>query len=54
MKILLTANASYIPPRGGSTRSNHAWLKFLAARGHSCLVVAPAAATEPAELLEAQ
>lgn len=41
MKILLTSNASYDPPRGGSTRSNLAWLRHLAARGHECAVVAP-------------
>jgi hypothetical protein len=31
MRILLTANASYVPPRGGATRSNLAWLERLAA-----------------------
>ena len=41
MRILLTANASYDPPQGGSTRGNLAWLRHLAARGHSCRVVAP-------------
>ena len=39
MRILLAANASYEPPRGGSTRSNLAWLRQLAARGHACRVV---------------
>jgi glycosyltransferase involved in cell wall biosynthesis len=39
MRILLTSNASYAPPRGGSTRSNHAWLRQLVARGHHCRVV---------------
>ena len=39
MRILLTANASYSPPRGGSTRSNLAWLRHLAAKGHACRVV---------------
>lgn len=43
MRILLTSNASYDPPRGGSTRANLAWLRFLAARGHGCAVVAPTA-----------
>ena len=33
MRILLTSNASYAPPRGGSTRSNLAWLRHLAERG---------------------
>ena len=42
MRILLTANASYVPPRGGSTRSNLVWLEYLASRGHDCRVVAPA------------
>lgn len=41
MRILLTANASYDPPQGGSTRGNLAWLRHLAARGHACRVVAP-------------
>ena len=31
MRILLTANASYVPPRGGATRSNLIWLDHLAA-----------------------
>src|ERR1700722_7754344 len=39
MRILLTSNASYAPPRGGSTRSNQAWLRRLTARGHQCRVV---------------
>lgn len=39
MRILLTSNASYAPPRGGSTRSNYAWLRRLAAHGHHCRVV---------------
>jgi glycosyltransferase involved in cell wall biosynthesis len=43
MRVLLTSNASYDPPRGGSTRSNLAWLRYLAARGHDCHVVAPTA-----------
>ncbi len=43
MRILLTSNASYDPPRGGSTRSNLKWLAHLAGRGHACLVVAPTA-----------
>ncbi|MGO9097877.1 MAG: glycosyltransferase family 4 protein [Bryobacteraceae bacterium] len=40
MRILLTANASYVPPRGGATRSNLAWLERLAAAGHACRIVA--------------
>ncbi len=42
MRILLAANASYVPPRGGSTRSNLVWLEYLASRGHDCRVIAPA------------
>jgi glycosyltransferase involved in cell wall biosynthesis len=41
MRILLTSNASYSPPRGGSTRSNLVWLAHLAQSGHQCLVVCP-------------
>jgi len=44
MRILLTANASYLPPRGGATRSNLIWLEHLAASGHDCRVVASALA----------
>lgn len=40
MRILLASNASYDPPRGGSTRSNLAWLRILAASGHECTVAA--------------
>ena len=39
MRILLTATASYAPPRGGATRSNLAWLNRLAEAGHECRVV---------------
>jgi glycosyltransferase involved in cell wall biosynthesis len=39
MRVLLTANASYSPPKGGSTRSNLIWLADLARRGHACRVV---------------
>jgi glycosyltransferase involved in cell wall biosynthesis len=39
MRILLTANASYVPPRGGATRSNLLWLDGLARRGHQCRIV---------------
>lgn len=39
MRILLTSNASYAPPRGGSTRSNLAWLRHLVSAGHKCAVV---------------
>ncbi len=46
MRILLTSNASYAPPRGGSTRSNLAWLRHLADVGHHCVVVSAASGTE--------
>src|SRR5690242_16853452 len=39
MRILLTANASYAPPRGGATRSNLVWLDWLARAGHDCRIV---------------
>jgi glycosyltransferase involved in cell wall biosynthesis len=39
MRILLTANASYAPPRGGATRSNLIWLDALARNGHACRIV---------------
>ena len=45
MRILLASNASYFPPRGGSTRSNLVWLRHLAAAGHACRVIC--AAPEP-------
>lgn len=40
MRILLAANASYVPPRGGATRSNIVWLELLSEAGHECRVVA--------------
>jgi glycosyltransferase involved in cell wall biosynthesis len=42
MKILLASGASYAPPKGGSTRSNLAWLSALAAKGHECRVICAA------------
>lgn len=45
MRVLLASNASYFPPRGGSTRSNLVWLRHLAQQGHTCRVVC--AAPEP-------
>ena len=39
MRLLLTANASYAPPRGGATRSNLVWLNHLASAGHACHIV---------------
>jgi glycosyltransferase involved in cell wall biosynthesis len=49
MRILLAANASYAPPRGGATRSNLIWLDQLARAGHQCRVIA-GASREGAEL----
>ncbi len=43
MRILLTATASYAPPRGGATRSNLIWLDSLAHAGHQCRIVCGAA-----------
>jgi glycosyltransferase involved in cell wall biosynthesis len=39
MRLLLTATASYAPPRGGATRSNLIWLDHLAHAGHECRIV---------------
>ena len=39
MRILLASSASHVPPRGGSTRSNLAWLAALRAEGHTCRIV---------------
>jgi glycosyltransferase involved in cell wall biosynthesis len=41
MRVLLTSNACYAPPRGGSTRSNLLWLAHLVSQGHACRVVSP-------------
>ena len=49
MRILLTANASYVPPRGGATRSNLIWLDHLASWGNECRIVSGAGG-EGAEL----
>ena len=49
MRVLLAANASYAPPRGGATRSNLIWLDHMARSGHRCRVVA-GASQEGAEL----
>ncbi len=43
MRVLLTSNASHDPPKGGSTRSNLAWVRHLAAQGHECVAVAAGA-----------
>src|SRR4029077_3704322 len=51
MRILLTSSASHVPPRGGSTRSNLAWLDALAAGGHPCRVVGGALSTDTPEKL---
>ena len=49
MRILLTANASYVPPRGGATRSNLIWIDQMASAGHACRIVCGATG-EGAEL----
>jgi len=50
MRILLTANASYEPPRGGATRSNLVWLRHLASAGHECRIVCGGGQSRPAIL----
>ena len=52
MRILLTANASYVPPRGGATRSNIVWLDLLARAGHECRIVCSELTHDPAGKLE--
>lgn len=47
MRLLLTSNASHHPPKGGSTRSNLAWLRYLAAQGHHCRAVCPTSDHKP-------
>ena len=49
MRVLLASSASHVPPRGGSTRSNLAWLDMLAANGHACRVVGGALSTDTPE-----
>jgi glycosyltransferase involved in cell wall biosynthesis len=49
LRILLTSNAPYLPPRGGSTRSNLVFLSVLAEQGHQCLVVAGMPETDTPE-----
>ncbi len=48
LRILLTSNASYLPPRGGSTRSNLAYIRVLVEQRHQVRVIsaAPETATE--------
>jgi glycosyltransferase involved in cell wall biosynthesis len=48
VRILLTASASYVPPRGGATRSNLVWLDHLAAAGHACRIVCASLARDAA------
>ena len=52
MRILLASTASYVPPRGGSTRSNLKWLDALTANGHVCRVVASTASGTGVEMQE--
>lgn len=49
VRVLLTSNACYAPPRGGSTRSNLIWLRNLAENGHECRVVAAREQDTPGE-----
>jgi glycosyltransferase involved in cell wall biosynthesis len=49
LRILLTSNASYLPPRGGSTRSNLAYLRALIEHGHECRVISGAAESSTPE-----
>jgi glycosyltransferase involved in cell wall biosynthesis len=49
LRILLTSNASYLPPRGGSTRSNLAYLHALVEHGHECRVISGAAESSTPE-----
>lgn len=46
MRVLLTSNASYEPPKGGSTRGNLAWMRGLVQRGHDVLIVCPTDANQ--------
>ncbi len=52
MRVLLTSNATHLPPRGGSTRSNLAWLSHLAGAGHACTVVCPAHDGQPDNVVD--
>lgn len=51
MRILLTSSASHLPPRGGSTRGNLAWLEHLSHSGHDCRVVGGVPPAHSAEAL---
>lgn len=52
MRILLAASASYVPPRGGATRSNIVWLDLAAAARHECRIVAAELAQDPEGRIE--
>ena len=54
MRILLTANASYDPPQGGSTRSNLVWLRHLESAGHECRMVCGGAQSRRLQALRGQ
>jgi len=45
MKLLLLQDAVYLPTFGGGNKANRLLLEGLAARGHSCRVIAPALTT---------
>ena len=49
MRVLLASSASHVPPRGGSTRSNLAWLAALRANGHVCRIVGGTLAADTPE-----
>lgn len=53
MRILLASNVSYAPPRGGSTRSNLAWLRHLAAAGYQCRVIGASIDAEDHDAVDA-
>jgi surfactin synthase thioesterase subunit/glycosyltransferase involved in cell wall biosynthesis len=49
MRILLAQNSRYYPAHGGGDKSNRLLMEALAARGHTCLVVARITRFGPAE-----
>ncbi len=49
MRILLAQNSLYYPSHGGGDKSNRILMEALAARGHSCRVVARLGSAEPGD-----
>src|SRR5689334_12155482 len=49
MRILLAQNSRYFPSHGGGDKSNRLLMEALAARGHTCLVVARTSRFSPRE-----